>query len=148
MFQISLSPDPTLTIFNESLTKLDLYVRAHPPLTPDNFHEMDQIAHKLKLTKLIDQCKLARQRCQDAEALTIAKETAFLKAKFALVPALPAQEFVTFLPRNRTPISTPFRESPFGTQYSIPVTDETLSSADTTPFIDDSESDTVVSLGS
>lgn len=145
MSQFKLEVDPTLAFLNENLQKLEAFVRTHPSLSKDNFLEMDQIAARLKNPKLTEQCAIARARCQEAESLTVAKETTFLKAKFVLVPARPVEEnsLRSYFPA--TPIkrdltaalsfdSTPFRNSTLR-QASIPEMDENFCGSEP-PFID------------
>ncbi|XP_055357987.1 triple functional domain protein-like isoform X2 [Paramacrobiotus metropolitanus] len=132
MSQFKLEPEPTLLFLNEHLQKMESYVRVHPALTKDNFKEMDQIAARLKVSKLSEQCIIAKNRCQEAEALVIAKETSFLKAKFALIPVKCLDDTA----KNRaSPFSAeviPYRNF---RQPSIPEMDETSSSSEP-PFID------------
>lgn len=69
------SPEQQLQL----LKHLQQHLMAHPPPSIDHFSEMSQLAAKLNNSKMIDQSKIAQNRCQETIEAIAAQQTRFVQ---------------------------------------------------------------------
>ncbi|XP_076357905.1 uncharacterized protein LOC143250793 isoform X3 [Tachypleus tridentatus] len=72
--------EPTSNLM-KMLKSLQDYLDNHPPIPDEIFQEMEQLATKLGETNILDQCKVAHTRCQEAMELIRTRQTILLKAR-------------------------------------------------------------------
>lgn len=67
------------------LKSLDAYLKEHPPLTEDAFLQMINTAQKLHNDKLLEQCRVAKARCEETYQLLLLRQNTLKRAKDQLV---------------------------------------------------------------
>ncbi|KAH9515623.1 hypothetical protein Btru_011574 [Bulinus truncatus] len=63
------------------LRSLNIYLSEHPPLGEDSFSTMMEAAQTLKNEKLLEQCRLAKARCQETFQLLQLRQTTLRRAR-------------------------------------------------------------------
>ncbi|XP_076470612.1 puratrophin-1-like [Babylonia areolata] len=67
------------------LRSLEHYLQQHPPMTDETFLHMMDTAQRLHNTKLLDQCRVAKARCQETYHLLLLRHNTLQRARDQLV---------------------------------------------------------------
>lgn len=67
------------------LRSLEQYLHEHPPLCDDSFSHMIDTAQRLHNDKLLEQCRVAKARCQETYHLLLLRQNTLQRAKDQLV---------------------------------------------------------------
>ncbi|KAK7504729.1 hypothetical protein BaRGS_00004215 [Batillaria attramentaria] len=67
------------------LRSLEQYLREHPPLCEDSFVHMIDSAQRLHNEKLLEQCRVAKARCQETYHLLLLRQNTLQRARDQLV---------------------------------------------------------------
>ncbi|XP_074646791.1 pleckstrin homology domain-containing family G member 4B-like [Tubulanus polymorphus] len=82
---IKIESDATVRSVLVTLKSLDIYLENHPYIKPEGFSEMLYLAEKLTNEKLLEQCKMAKVRCEETENMIKMRREALQKAKEQLL---------------------------------------------------------------
>ncbi|XP_055955846.1 pleckstrin homology domain-containing family G member 4B isoform X2 [Patella vulgata] len=63
------------------LKSLEAYLLEHPPLTSDIFDHMIEVTQRLQNDKLLDQCRLAKARCEETYHLLLLRQNTLQRAR-------------------------------------------------------------------
>ena len=63
------------------LRSLEHYLQHHPPMSDDTFHHMMDMAQRLHNDKLLEQCRLAKTRCQETYQLLLLRQNTLQRAR-------------------------------------------------------------------
>ena len=75
----------TFSGLEKLLQSLDLYLRDHPVMKPETFDSMFQMAEKLESEKLLDQCRVAKARCEETQNLLNLRRSTLKRAKEKMI---------------------------------------------------------------
>ncbi|KAJ8302596.1 hypothetical protein KUTeg_018992 [Tegillarca granosa] len=81
------------------LRSLELYLRDHPVMKEETFISMIGLARKLQNDRLIEQCSLAKSRCEETQKLLILRQTTLRRAREQMIHEQGVQ---CFSPKHRT----------------------------------------------
>lgn len=73
---------------NKLLTSLEQYLKQHPPMCDDVFCRMIDTAQQLRNDKLLEQCRVAKARCQETYHLLLLRRNTLRRAKDHLASEL------------------------------------------------------------
>lgn len=71
----------TLNGLDKLLRSLDLYLRDHPVMKPETFTCMFDLAEKLQSDKLLEQCRVAKERCDETQKLLMLRQCTLKRAR-------------------------------------------------------------------
>jgi hypothetical protein len=63
------------------LRSLELYLRDHPVMKPETFTYMFDLAQKLQSDKLLEQCRVAKERCDETQKLLTLRQCTLKRAR-------------------------------------------------------------------
>ncbi|XP_060080270.1 uncharacterized protein LOC132559667 [Ylistrum balloti] len=75
----------TVEGLDKLLRSLQVYLRDHPMMKEETFISMMDLAKKLRNEKLMEQCRVARARCEETHSLLTARQSALQEAKDKMV---------------------------------------------------------------
>ncbi|XP_033754593.1 puratrophin-1-like isoform X1 [Pecten maximus] len=75
----------TVEGLDKLLRSLQVYLRDHPMMKEETFVSMMDLAKKLRNEKLMEQCRVARARCEETHNLLMARQTTLREAKDRMV---------------------------------------------------------------
>ncbi|XP_062574245.1 pleckstrin homology domain-containing family G member 4B-like isoform X2 [Saccostrea cucullata] len=75
----------TLSGLDKLLRSLDLYLRDHPVMKPETFTYMFDLAEKLQSEKMLEQCRVAKERCDETQKLLTLRQCTLKRAREKLV---------------------------------------------------------------
>lgn len=81
------------------LRSLELYLRDHPVMKEETFISMIDLARKLQNDRLIEQCSVAKSRCEETQKLLILRQTTLKRAREQMIHEQGVQ---CFSPKSRT----------------------------------------------
>ncbi|XP_064611995.1 puratrophin-1-like isoform X2 [Liolophura sinensis] len=89
------------------LKSLELYLREHPPITDETFKFMTEQADRLHNDRLLEQCNIAKNRCQETFQLLELRQTTLRKAIHQLAAESRGSEDKGKERKGQHPISHP-----------------------------------------
>ncbi|XP_021379310.1 puratrophin-1-like isoform X1 [Mizuhopecten yessoensis] len=75
----------TIEGLDKLLRSLQVYLRDHPMMKEETFISMMDLAKKLRNEKLMEQCRVARARCEETHSLLTARQSTLREAKDRMV---------------------------------------------------------------
>ncbi|XP_059140665.1 uncharacterized protein LOC131928602 isoform X2 [Physella acuta] len=63
------------------LKSFTIYLSQHPPISEDSFTSMLEAAQRLRNDKLLEQCRVAKARCQETHQLLLLRQTTLRRAR-------------------------------------------------------------------
>ncbi|KAH9515625.1 hypothetical protein Btru_011577 [Bulinus truncatus] len=81
MSSMKMEHSATADGLDKLLRSLNIYLSEHPPLGEDSFSTMMEAAQTLKNEKLLEQCRLAKARCQETFQLLQLRQTTLRRAR-------------------------------------------------------------------
>lgn len=75
----------TVEGLDKLLRSLEVYLRDHPVMKEETFVSMLELAQKLNNEKLVEQCRVAKARCQETHKLLCLRQTTLRQAKETMI---------------------------------------------------------------